>query len=125
MIIIKILAVLFAVAVLAKIILVAFGKNFLMQMSEKLLQDPKRALKIYGAGAAIVGLPVLLCIDIVEIAAVMLWTSLLVGLGFLSYSGDLLSTYKQHIEQVDLAKIWWLLGLWGVLAIYVLYAVFS
>ncbi|MDD3579934.1 MAG: hypothetical protein PHW74_02805 [Desulfobacca sp.] len=124
MIFIKILAVLFAVAVLTKIILLAFRRNFLFQISEKFLQDRQRAMKIYGIGAAIVGLPVLLYIDIVEVAAVMLWTSLLIGLGLLS-CGDLLSKYLEEIKQINLANLWWLLGIWGVWAIYVLLAVFS
>ena len=41
---------------------------------------------IYGAAAAVVGLPVLLQVSIIEIGAVMLWTSLLMGLGMAPYS---------------------------------------
>lgn len=124
MLLMKIFAVLFAVLILVKIVLLVLGRDFLLQMSEKLLQNRKNALIIYGVGAAVVGLPVLLTINIVEIATVMLWTSLLIGLGMIPYS-DLLAKYCQEFKQVSLTKIWWLLGLWGGLAIWVLYAVFS
>jgi hypothetical protein len=124
MILMKIYAVLFAVLVISKVVLLVFARDFLFQMSEKLPQDRKRALIIYGVGVVIVGLPVLLSINIVEVAAVMLLTSLLVGLGMLPY-GDLLAKHCQELKQVGLEKIWWVIGLWVVLAIWILYAVFA
>jgi hypothetical protein len=55
--------------------------------------------------------------------AVMLWTALLMGLGMIPY-GELVLKWRDEIARTGLEKVWWVMILWAVLALWILAAVF-
>jgi len=124
MLILKVWAAVFAVLVLAKIIMLAVAREYWLGLAEKLVRPGNRPVLIYGAAAAVVGLPVLLQVNIIEIGAVMLWTSLLMGLGLAPY-GEMLLKWRDEVARVGLAQIWWVLAVWAGLAVWMLAAVFG
>jgi hypothetical protein len=124
MLIMKFLAVVFAVLVLAKIIMLVVAREYWLGLAEKLVRPGNRTLMIYGGAAAAVGVLVLTQVSIIEVGAVMLWTSLLMGLGMIPY-GEMLLKWRDEIARVGLAKVWWVLAIWAGLAVWMLAAVFG
>jgi hypothetical protein len=122
MVILKVWAVVFAVLVLAKVIMLAVAREYWLGLAEKLLRPGNRPALIYGTAAAVVGLPVLLQVNIIEIGAVMLWMSLLMGLALAPYR-EMLLKWRDEIARVGLGQIWWVLAIWAGLAGWILAAV--
>jgi hypothetical protein len=124
MVILKVWAVLFALLVLVKLVMLVVARDYWLGLAEKLVRPGNRVALIYGAAAAVVGLPVLLQVSIIEIGAVMLWTSLLMGLSLAPY-GEMVLKWRDEIARVGLAQIWWVLAIWAGLAVWILAAVFG
>jgi hypothetical protein len=124
MVILKVWAALFALLVLVKLVMLVVARDYWLGLAEKLVRPGNRVALIYGAAAAVVGLPVLLQVSIIEIGAVMLWTSLLMGLSLAPY-GEMVLKWRDEITRVGLAKIWWVLAIWAGLAVWMLVAVFG
>jgi hypothetical protein len=123
MLILKFLALVFALLVLVKITMLLVARDYWLGLVDKMFQPGNRVDLWYGIAAAVVGLPVLLQVNIIEIGAVMLWTTLLVGLGMAPYS-ELLLKWRDEIVKVGLERVWWVLAIWAGLALWILAAVF-
>jgi hypothetical protein len=123
MVILKVWAALFALLVLVKLVMLVVARDYWLGLAEKLVRPGNRVALIYGAAAVVVGLPVLLQVSIIEIGAVMLWTSLLMGLGMAPY-GEMVLKWRDEVARVGLAQIWWVLAIWAGLAMWMLAAVF-
>jgi hypothetical protein len=123
MLIMKFLALVFALLVLTKIIMLVVARDYWLGLVEKFVQQGNRMVLIYGGLAAVVGLVVLLQVNIIEVGAVMLWTGLLMGLAMLPY-GEMMLKWRDEIARQGLGKIWWALAIWVGLAVWILVAVF-
>jgi hypothetical protein len=121
---IKILATIFAVAVLVKLIFLVINPNLWMKKIGGLLKNPLMTTAVYLGAATIVGYFVLTRISIIDVAAVMLFTSLLIGLGLAPYSSFLLKMGEEMINK-GVGKAWLALVIWGALALWVLFAVLA
>jgi hypothetical protein len=121
---IKILATIFAVAVLVKLIFLVINPNLWMKKIGGLLKNPLMTTAVYLGVATIVGYFVLTRISIIDVAAVMLFTSLLIGLGLAPYSSFLLKMGEEMINK-GVGKAWLALVIWGALALWVLFAVLA
>jgi hypothetical protein len=123
MLMMKFLALVFAVLVLAKIIMLVVARDYWLGLVEKMFEPGNRTLAIYGGAAAVVGVLVLTQVSIVVVGAVMLWTALLMGLGMVPY-GELVLKWRDEIAKTGLKKVWWVMVMWAVLAVWMLGAVF-
>jgi hypothetical protein len=120
----EILATIFAVVVLVKLSILLTNPKLWMSMAGALLRHNVLTMLIYLGLAAIVGYYVLLSLNIIEVAAVMLFTSLLLGLSLVPYSTAIINL-PEEVLSIGVGKAWLAMLIWGALAIWVLYAVFA
>jgi len=117
-----ILAAIFAVAILMKLVLLLTAPAAWARLTEALMRHRKILALIYALAAILVGTVVFSYQGLIEVAAVMLFTSLLMGLAFLPYAGAL-DKLRDEVLRVGVAGAWPALLLWGALAVAVLVAV--
>ncbi len=123
MMIMKLWAVVFALLVLVKMVMLVVARDYYLGLVGQDGRAGEPGGMIYGVAAAVVGIPVLLQVDIIVIGAVMLWTSLLVTLGMAPY-GEILLKWRDEIAREGLSRVWWVMALWTGLAVWILAAVF-
>ncbi|MFQ5804590.1 MAG: hypothetical protein ACE5JQ_17005 [Candidatus Methylomirabilales bacterium] len=121
---IEILATIFAVAVLVKLAIVTVRPKLWMNITGPLLGHYVLTTIIYLILAVIVGYYVVTTVSIVEVAAIMLLTSLLIGIGVAPYSSTILK-WREEILSIGVGRAWLAMVIWAVLAVWVLYAVFA
>lgn len=119
----KVLATIFAAAVLVKLTLIICKPDLWMKIVDLFIKKYVRTMVIYAVLAAIVGYYVLTTIHIIDVAAVMLFTSLLIGVSLAPYSTSLLKL-REDVMNIGVGKAWLPMLIWGILALWVLYAVF-
>jgi len=96
-------------------------------VAEPLWRNPRLATAVYGGLAIVVGYYVFTTLDIIDIAAVMAFTSLLVGLGLLPYAPALLKVAEDMTATRSklLRNAWLSLVIWVVIALWVLTSVLA
>ena len=100
---IEILATIFAILVLVKLLIIAIRPASWMKISEAILKKSTLTTISYLVLAVIVGYYVLASLNIVQVAAVMLLTSILIALGWVPYSNSF-STVIKDLENSSLIK---------------------
>jgi hypothetical protein len=95
-----------------------------MELSYGVLQNSILITVIYLVLAGIVGYYILASFSIVQVAAVMLWTSLLIGVAVAPYS-DIILKWREEVLSKGLGKAWLGISIWTVIAVWVLYAVLT
>ncbi len=123
MLILKFLALVFALLVLVKIGMLLVARDYWLGLVDKAVASGNRALAIYAGAAAVVGILVLSQVSVIVVGAVMLWTGLLMGLAMMPYK-EMMLKWRDEIAQQGLEKIWWALAIWVGLALWILVAVF-
>ena len=124
----EVIATIFALFVLVKIVVVLINPQVWMKkVAEPLLGNPRLATAVYGVLAIVVGYYVLTRLYIVDVAAVMLFTALVMGVGLMPYSKELLKIADEmSMTRSDLLRNTWLpIVIWGVIALWVLTSVFA
>ncbi|MFQ5916429.1 MAG: hypothetical protein ACE5I0_01310 [Candidatus Binatia bacterium] len=121
---IEILATIFAVFVIVKLVVVTVKPGLWMKWAEGMLKNELLITLIYFVLAVIIGYYIFAELTVVQVAAVTLWVSMLIGIGFVPYSKILLKL-RDELVSVGISKAWLAMLIWAVLAIWVLYAVFS
>jgi len=119
----EILATIFAIIVLVKLIFLSLSARLWMKTVGAMLNYPLATTLIYLVLAGIVGYYVLSNIAIIQIAAVMLFTSLLGGIGLAPYSRVMLRLGEEILNE-GVSKAWLSMLIWTLVAIWVLYTVF-
>jgi hypothetical protein len=120
----KILAAIFAIAILVKVTFLIINPGRYKDLTEKLLKEYQpQAMLIYSILTILVGLLVFLRLNIIDIAGVMLFTSLLIGIGLIPYTNAVINLRDEVLAQ-GVRKIWLSLLIWVGIAIWVLYALF-
>ncbi len=94
-----------------------------MKIVDVIMKNYVRTMVIYLILAAIVGYYVLTSINIMDVAVVMLFTSLLIGVSLAPYSTSLIKL-QEEVMSVGVGKAWLPMLIWGILALWILYAVF-
>lgn len=120
----KIIASVFAGVILLKLLALLMSPDKWLGLVAAFLEHSAIVMGIYAVLIIIVGYYILSSIDIIDIALVMLLTSLLIGISIIPYSGVLLKS-REEILAVGLGKAWYAIVLWGGFAVVVLYRVFS
>jgi hypothetical protein len=120
----KILAGIFAVIILVKLIILVTMPHLWMGAVEALLGHQTPVTAIYLVLLVITGYYVFASLDIIDIAVTMFFTSMLLAVSILPYASVLLKM-RGEIMGIGLGKAWLALLLWGALAVAVLYKIFS
>ena len=124
----EIIATIFAIFVLVKMVVVLIDPQIWMKkVAEPLLGNPRLATTVYGVLAIVVGYYVLTRLYIVDVAAVMLFTALVMGVGMMPYSKALLRIAEEmSATRADLLRNAWLpIVIWTVIALWVLTSVLA
>jgi hypothetical protein len=119
---IEILATIFAVFVIVKLVVVTVKPGLWMKWAKGMLKNELLITLIYFVLAVIIGYYIFAELTVVQVAAVTLWVSMLIGIGFVPYSKILLKT-SDELLSVGISKAWLSMLIWAGLAIWVLYAV--
>ncbi len=120
----KILAAVFAGLILVKLLALLIEPDKWLNLSGLLLRHQAPLTYIYLALIAFTGYVIFSTLNLIDIAVVMLFTSLLTGLTLLPYSSPMLKL-GETMASIGLGKAWLSLVIWGVLAVAVLARVFG
>jgi hypothetical protein len=120
----KILAGIFAVLVLLKILALLISPAKWMNLSGLVLTHSTIIFWVYVVLLVITAYFIFSSLKLIDIALVMFFTSLLIGLTLISYSAPLMKIGAQ-ITSTGIGKAWLSLVIWGVLALAVLIQVIS
>jgi hypothetical protein len=120
----KVLAVIFAVAILAKLSFIIINPVKWVGFMEVFLRHTGLIWVVYLVLIIITGCYVFLSIDLLDLAVAMLFTSMLIGLTLIPYSASILKLGGE-IATVGLGRAWPAVVFWGFIAVAVLYRVFS
>ena len=124
---IAILATIFALFILLKISIVLINPRGWFKVADAILRNTIITTIVYLVLAVIVGYYILRNFSIVQVAAVMLFSSILIGLGMLPFSETLLTIRDEMLRSRSdiLRKTWFTLLIWIAIALWTLYEVFS
>jgi hypothetical protein len=120
----EILAVIFAGLTLLKIVFGLINPGTWMGLSAAFLGHYNLVMGIYLGLLLITGYYIFTSLDLIDVAVVMLFTSTLVGLTLIPYTGAMVKM-GEEIGVQGLGRAWLGLLLWVVIAGAVLYRVFS
>ncbi len=122
---IEILALIFAVLVLFKLILIIFNPKLRVRIGEAFLnKNPATLTIVFLAVTAISGYYVFSSFSIVDVAAIMMLTSALMGIFFIQYPQIMRQFLKESLSEDFLRKNWLLFLIWAGLAVWALYDIF-
>jgi hypothetical protein len=124
---IEIIAIIFALFILLKISIVLINPRGWFKVSDAILRNTIVTTIVYLFLAVIVGYYIFRSFSITQVAAVMLFSSILIGLGMLPFSETLLTISDEMLRSRSdiLRKTWLTLLIWIAIAIWTLYEAFS
>lgn len=120
----RILAVIFALLILVKVAFLLVNPGKWLGIAQVLSGYTAEVMIGYLIALAIIGYFIFTTLDIIDVAVVMLFTGLLVGLNLIPYAASLHTT-MQEIAAAGLGKAWLALIIWVAIAVAVLFRVFS
>jgi hypothetical protein len=121
----KVLATIFAVLILFKLVaLLLVNPNKWLNFSGLLLAHHVILTYVYLALIVITGYYIFSSLNLIDIALVMFFTSMLTGLSLIPYSTPLFK-FGEAMATIGLSKAWLAMAIWGALAVAVLARVFS
>ncbi len=120
----KILAVIFALLILVKVAFLLVNPGKWLVIAQTLTGHTGEVMIGYLIALAIIGYFIFTSMDIIDVAVVMLFTGLLVGLNLIPYVATLRLT-MQGIATAGLSKAWLALIIWVAIAVAVLVRVFA
>ena len=119
----EIIALVLAVFVLLKILILMAKPKLWLNLSGKLIRNKGLFTLVALILVALTGYSVLKNVDIVTVGAVMAFTASLMALGAAPYSKTILETHEK-IGENAIRKSWLSVIAWVVLAVWMLYALF-
>ncbi len=119
---IEVLATIFAVLVLVKLVFIRTNLKAWMNFAQTILRNSVAALLVYLVLAAVVGYFIFSSMTIVQVGAVMLFTSLLMGVGLAPYSQVILKVGEEMLTE-GMGKAWLSMLIWLCISLWVLYGV--
>ena len=124
MVVKKFLAAIFALLILVKLLALFINPAKWLSLAGPLLAHPGLVTAIFVVLLIIIACLIFASLDLIDIALVMLFTSLLTGLTLMPYSASLVKM-GEEMTTVGLGKAWFALMIWVVLALAVLFRVFA
>jgi len=120
----KIIAGVVAGLILIKLAFLLASPEKSLGVAQAFLGHSAIVMGIYLVLLVITGYFIFTSLDLIDVAVVMLFTSLLEGLSLIPYSGSVLKM-QEEIVTVGIGKAWLSLIIWVAIAVAVLYRVFS
>jgi hypothetical protein len=120
----KILAGVFAALILVKITFVLTNPGKWLAFTQVLLDHYALMLGLYLALLVLTGYFVFASLDLIDVAVVMLFTAILMGLSLVPYLAAL-PQLREEIATQGFTKAWPALIIWAALAVAVLYRLFT
>jgi len=120
----KILAGLFAVLILVKLLVFFVSPGKWLGLAGVFLGHSVAVWGVYAVLLVITGYYALASMDLIDLAVVMFFTSLLTGITLIPYSGVLLKV-GDEIAAIGLGQAWYAVVIWGAFAVAVLYKVLA
>jgi hypothetical protein len=120
----RILAGSFALIILLKLVFVVFSPQQWMGFAAVFLGHYMLVIVIYLILIVITGYYIFSSLNLIDIALVMFFTSLLVALALIPYTTLFISLNEQIIAR-GMGKAWLAMLIWGALAVAILFRVFS
>jgi hypothetical protein len=121
---IEILAVVFSVLVLLKIVLFLLSPMVLFKFGKSFLKKSSLLWVVYIVIGAVSGYYVIVNVDAASVGAVFLLASALIGIRLLPLSGKMIKAFESEFSRKKvLEKHWFSLVVWAVLSIWILISV--
>ena len=120
----KILAGIFAAVILIKLAFLLFSPSLWLGATQAFLGHYPLMIAIYLVLLVVTGYFVFTRIDLIDVAVVMLFTSVLLGLSLIPYLASI-PQLREAIVTVGFAKAWPALVIWVAIALAVLYRIFA
>jgi hypothetical protein len=120
----KIIAVIFAAVILIKLAFLLISPSLWLGATQAFLGHYAAIVVIYLVLLVITGYFIFTSLDLIDVAVVMLFTSILLGLSLIPYLASM-PQLPQAIVSVGFAKVWPAWILWAAIAVAVLYRIFS
>ena len=120
----KILAVIFAALTLIKLAFLLISPEQWLGATQAFLGHYTLMITIYLVLLVITGYVVFTRIDLIDVAVVMLFTSVLLGLSLIPYLASM-PKLREEILTVGFGQAWPALILWAAIAVAVLYRIFA
>ena len=120
----KILAVIFAALILIKLAFLLISPESWLEATQAFLGHYGAMIGIYLVLLVITGYFVFTSLDLIDVAVVMLFTSILLGLSLIPYVASV-PQLPAAIVNVGIAKVWPAWILWAAIAVAVLYRIFA
>jgi len=124
---IEILALIFAILVLVKLLFVAVNPKLWMKGMESILNNYVFTTVVYVLLAVITGYIIFRSLSIVQVAAVMLFSTVLIGLTMVPYLDKLFVLGKEIVgtRSEMFRRAWLAIVIWAGIAFWTLYEVFA
>lgn len=119
---IEILATIFAILLLVKLLLIIFSPKTWLNIADTLLKYPIFLTIIYFVAAVIVGYYIFNAFTIVQVTSIIFFAVLLVGIGLIPYSRALIKLRKEVSKNIW--KAWLAIGIWLIIGILTIYSLF-
>jgi hypothetical protein len=120
----KILAVIFAAAILIKLTFLLISPEQWLGATQAFMGHYTAMMGFYLVLLVITGYFIFTSLDLIDVAVVMLFTSILLGLSLIPYVASV-PQLPEAIVSVGFAKVWPAWILWAAIAAAVLYRVFA
>ncbi len=120
----KILAGFFAAMILVKLIFILISPGKWMGLTDVILSHYAIMMAIYLGLLVITAYFVFTSLDLIDVAVVMLFTSILLGLSLFPYLASM-PQLREAIATRGLGRAWPAFIIWGAIAVAVLYRVVS
>jgi hypothetical protein len=120
----KILAGIFAILILIKLAFLLISPESWLGAAQTFLGHADIVTAIYLVLLVITGYYIFTSLDLIDVAVVMLFTALLVGLSLIPYAGAL-QKLNGELVTVGFAKAWLAWVVWVAISVTLLYRVFS
>jgi hypothetical protein len=120
----KILAVIFAALTLLKLLFLLISPGKWLSVSQAFLGHTSTVTWVYLAVLVLTGYVIFTRLDLIDVAVVMLFTGILLGLSLIPYLAAM-PKFPEAVVAVGLAKVWPAFILWAAIAVAVLYRIFA
>jgi hypothetical protein len=120
----KILAGVFAALALVKLAFLLIAPGYWLGATQAFLGHYNMIMGVYLVLLVITGYFVFTSLDLIDVAVVMLFTGVLLGLSLLPYLASL-PQLPEAMVSVGITKFWPGLIIWAVIAVAVLYRIFA
>ena len=123
---IEIMALILAAGILIKFIVSLVSPSARLSVAKTFYKSPAIISVVFLVLAAISGYYIFAEFNIVQVAAIMLFTAFLIGLAFAPYSQSMIKVFEEMLasREAIFKRNWLSIIIWTAIALWVIYALF-